>query len=87
MSALLKHLRELDDGMGMWWEFTWECEDRREWGAALDAVKRIPCEFRRYDPKSKRWAVSIQYEDDLAAIFPNFRGALEALQSQGRLFT
>ena len=58
-----------------------------EWWAALAALKReIDAEDREFSEETKLWRVSCVYQDVLAAIFPNFLAALDAIRSQMSLF-
>jgi len=69
---------------GPWFEFRWEGED---WHGALDAVKeRIPPEAREFDKEEKVWRVAEAFEDELAEIFSNFAGSLDAIRSQVSMF-
>jgi len=69
---------------GVWFVFSWEGDD---WHAALDAVKeRIPPEAREFDKEGKVWRVAEAFEDELAEIFSNFAGSLDAIRSQVSMF-
>jgi hypothetical protein len=82
MPALVRDLQIIERADGFWFEFTWEGRGD-EWRRALDAVKkRIPPEAREYDPDAQLWRVVEAFEDELADIFPNFAGALDAIRSQ-----
>ena len=69
---------------GSVFQFRWDGDG---WHEALDAIKEmIPSEARQFDKDEKVWRVAEAFEDELADIFPNFAGALDAIRSQVRMF-
>lgn len=85
----LKGLKVETIGNFDWFSFTWEGEEL-DWQEALRRLKDwVPSDYRGWNAKSKRWFVRTDLHDveiALAGIFPNFRGALEALRSQLAMF-
>lgn len=47
------------------------------------AIKKIPAEYREYDPTSTEWWVACEREEQLAAIFPSFGAYLAQLVLPG----
>ncbi len=86
MAARVVDLEVLDIAGLAYFRFRWS-GNRDEWHEALGQVKaRIDPIWREYDEVTTRWRVSCAYQDVLAAIFPNFAGALDGIRSQGSLF-